>query len=85
MGRLDRKFNFLLCGIPRALWYLVLVVGKLVPLPAFTHLYRFYLDVRSHHARSEPWFRTEVADIEDEIRDHEALGELWKNQKISMS
>ena len=75
-----RKLNYLLCGIPglviKALWSVVLVVGKIVPLPVFTHLYRFYLDVRSHHARSKPDFRTNIVSIEEEIKEHEALGEL---------
>ena len=76
------KLNHLLCGIPflliYVLWYLVLIVGSLVPLPIFTHLYRFSLEVRSHIKRSKPGFRTEIVSIEEEIRDHEALGELWK-------
>ena len=74
------KLNILLCGIPGlvffALWYLVLGVGKLVPLPAFTHLYRFCLDVRCHIARSEPGFRTKIVSIEEEIKEHEFLGKL---------
>ena len=52
------------------------VVITQVPLPAFTHLYRFYLDVRCHHARSQPDFRAEIVEIEEEIREHEALGKL---------
>ena len=58
-------------------------IGSVVPLPGFTNLYSFYLDVRCHHARSKPDFRTMIVSIEEEIREHEALGELLKIQKIS--
>ena len=77
------KLNYLLCGVPALLilllWYLVLVLGKFVPLPAFTNIYRFYLDVRCHDARSKPDFRTMIVSIEGKIRDHEALGQLLKS------
>ena len=79
-----RKLNSFLCGILRvfsALWYLVLFVGSVVPLPGLTHLYRFYLDVRSHIKRSKPDFRTKIVGIEEEIRKHEALGKLLKSSE----
>ena len=68
-------FSSVLCCIPNLAY-----LGSLVPIPALTHLYRFYLDLRSHHARSTPEFRTKIVSIEDEIREHEALGKLWKIQ-----
>ena len=61
---------FLFKGLVSAL----LVVGRLVPIPAFTNLYRFYLDVRCHHARSKPDFRDKIPSNEEEITEHEALG-----------
>ena len=76
----NRKLNFLLCFIPR----LVLVVGNFVPLPAFTNLYRFYLDVMCHDARSKYYFRYMIVDIEKEIRNHEALGKCFKSSEINI-
>ena len=80
------------CSVPEGLeklkerdwWYLncfccipnLVYIGKQVPLPGFTHLYRFYLDVKYHYARSKPEFRTDIVRIEEEIREHEKLGEL---------
>ena len=80
--------NCLLCCIPfKVLWPLgyllfkglvstLLVLGSSVPIPALTNLYRFYLDVRCHHARSHPDFRTKIVSIEKDIRKHEVLGKL---------
>ena len=70
-------FSSVLCCIPTLTY-----IGSVVPLPGLTHLYRFYLDIRCHHARSKLQFRTKIVKIEDEISEHEALGELWKMQKI---
>ena len=64
-------FSSVLCCIP-TLGY----IGSVVPLPGLTHLYRFYLDVRSHIKRSKTNFRTKIVEIEEEIREHEALGEI---------
>ena len=47
-----------------------------IPIPALTYIYRFYLDVRCHLARSHTDFRTKIGSIEGEIREHEILGEL---------
>ena len=69
--------NSVLCCLPNLAY-----IGSFVPFPAFTNLYRFYLDVKCHHARSKPDFRTQIVSIEKEIREHESLGELWKIQKI---
>ena len=81
-------FNYLLCCIPfKVLWPLgyllfkglvstLLVLGSSVPIPALTNFYRFYLDVRCHHARSHPDFRTKIVSIEKDIRKHEVLGKL---------
>ena len=52
------------------------VLGRVVPIPAITKVYRFYLDVKCHIARSSPDFRTKIVSIEEEIKKHEALGEL---------
>ena len=88
--------NCLLCCIPfKLLWPLgylgyrlfkglaaaFLIVSRSVPLPAFTNIYRFYLDVRSHHARSKPYFRIYIVDIEEEIREHEALGKFLRSSE----
>ena len=65
--------GYLLCkGVASAL----LVLGSVVPIPAITKVYRFYLDVRCHNARSHPDFSTKIVSIEEEIRKHEARGEL---------
>ena len=68
------------CRIGNYLGYLVYFLfrelGRLVPIPAFTNLYRFYLDVRHHIERSNPDFRSKMLDIEEQIREHEALGKL---------
>ena len=63
--------NTALCCFPNLAF-----IGSLLPIPAFANLYRFYLYVRSHHARSQPDFRTKIVSIEEEIREHEALGKL---------
>ena len=89
-NRACQMVNTLLCCIPfKLLWplgclgYLLLrELGRVVPIPALTNFYRFYLDVRCHDARSKPDFRTRIVSIEKEIREHEALGELWKIQNI---
>ena len=53
-----------------------LQVGSWVPIPALTYIYTFYLDVRSHHVRSKPAFRTKMVGIEKEIKDYQVLGKL---------
>ena len=90
-SRVCEKLNCLLCCIPfRVLWPLgylgyrllkgmaaaFLIVSRSVPIPAFTNIFQFYLDVRSHRIRSEPDFRTVIVNVEEEIRDHEALGKF---------
>ena len=50
-------------------------LGEYTPM-GITHLYRFYLDMRRHNARSKLQFRTKIVSIEEEIREHEATGEL---------
>ena len=89
-SRVCQLLDKLLCCIPfKVLWPLghllftglvsaLLVVVRLVPIPAFTNLYRFYLDVRCHQARSKPDFRTKIPRIEELIREHEAIGKLCK-------
>ena len=64
-------FNFSLCCIPNLTY-----IGSMVPIPALTNLYSFYLDVRCHIARSKPDFRKKIVTIQEEIRKHEKLGEL---------
>ena len=63
--------NTVLCCLPNLAY-----MGSVLPLPGLTNLYRFYLDVRCHTARSQPHFRTKMLRIEEEIRKHEALGKL---------
>ena len=58
---------------------LILALGSVVPIPAFTLLYRLHLDLKFHKARSKIDFRTNKAEleiIEKEIRQHEAVGKL---------
>ena len=64
---------YLLC----LLCYFLCVLGNFLPIPAFTNIYRFYLDVRCHNARSD-WrkFKIDIKDYEIEIMNHEALGRL---------
>ena len=92
-SRVCRILDCLLCCIPfKVLWPLgylgyrffkgLAISLLLVPIPALTNLTSFYLDVRRHHARSKPDFRTRIVDVEIEIREHEALGKLFKKQKI---
>ena len=64
-------FNSVLCCIPM-LGY----SGSVLPIPALTYVYKFYLDVRCHNARSRPDFRTQIVQYEKRIRDHESVGKL---------
>ena len=50
--------------------------GIVIPIPGFTDLYRFWLEVRSHIKRSKHGFKDKIADIEKEIKDHEAPGKI---------
>ena len=83
-SRVCQTLDILFCRVPiKALWPLgyllvsaLLVVVRFVPIPALTNIYRFYLDVKSHIKRSKPDFRDTIADIEEKIRKHEALGKL---------
>ena len=58
------------------LGYLLCLLISVVPIPALTHIFMFYLSVRSHHARSQPLFRKEMETIERRIQNYEALGTL---------
>lgn len=63
--------NSLLCCIP-----LLGFTGSLLPIPALTYVYKFYLEVRCHNARSRPDFRTKIVKYERRIREHESVGKL---------
>ena len=54
----------------------ILALGRLLPNPAVTHIYSFYLAVKRHDVRSHPDFRTKIASIEEKIRKHQALGKI---------
>ena len=70
--------NTITCCIPNLAF-----IGKVLPIPAFTHLYRFFLDLRCHDARSKTDFRTKVVLYEKKIRKHEAIGrKALKNSDI---
>ena len=43
-----------------------------IPIPALTLLYRFWLDIKCHSARSLTNFKEEIVKIEEEIHRHEA-------------
>ena len=70
-------FSSVLCCCIPTLAY----IGSVVPLPGLTNLYQFYLEVRSHHARSKSDFRDKIVSIEEEIRKHEALGKFLKSSE----
>ena len=75
------------CCIPlKVLWilgYLLCFLASLIPLPVFTHIYRFCLYVRFYDARRKLEFRKKIMQIESEIQKYEALGKYWKDQKIN--
>ena len=64
------------CLLYKGLTSFLSVLGRRFPIPVLTKVYRFYLDVRCHYARSKPDFRIKIVSIEEEIREHEALGKL---------
>ena len=64
-------FNTITCCIPNLAF-----IGSMLPIPGFTHLFRFYLDVKCHYARSKPDFRTKIVKYEQKIGKHEAIGKL---------
>ena len=55
---------------------ILLAIGRIVPNPAFTYIFSFYLTVKKYNARSHPDFRSKIASTEDEIRKHESLGKF---------
>ena len=63
--------NSVLCCLP-----ILAYTGSVLPIPLLTYVYRFYLDVRSHNARSHPDFRTQIVKYEQKIRKHESVGKL---------
>ena len=63
--------NTVLCCIPNLAF-----VGSVLPIPAFTNPYRFYLDVNCHITRSRPDFSTKIVKFEQMIRKHEVIGKL---------
>ena len=70
------------CRVPfQILWklgYLLYLLISLVPIPALTNIFMFYLKVTSHCVRSKPLFRTEMGVTEGRIQKYEALGTLEK-------
>ena len=59
-----------------ALWSAFLTLCSVVPIPAFTNIYRFQLDIKSHIARSREDFKSRILKCEDQIRKHEAIVHL---------
>ena len=64
------------------LGYLLCLLISVVPIPALTHIYMFYLNVRSHRARSQRKFRTEMQTTESRIQEYEALGTLERIRRF---
>ena len=72
-------FNNIFCCMPNLIYLpykTILAIGRVVPNPAFTNIYGFYLTVKRHNARSQPDFRTKIASTEEKIRKHEPLGKI---------
>ena len=59
---------------------LLLLLASFLPLPVFTHIYMFYLNVRFSNARRNSDFKNKMESIESEIQKYEALGKSWKDQ-----
>ena len=72
--------NCVLCCIPeKVLWPLgfwLWSLASVLPIPVFTSIYRFYLEVGCHTARSQENFKEKILHIEKESRDYKALGKL---------
>ena len=64
-------FNTVCCCLPN-----VTYIGSFLPIPVFTNLYRFFLDVKFNHARSKSYFKTRINDIEVKIKEHEDIGKF---------
>ena len=59
---------------------------SVVPIPALTNIYMFYLKWKSYLARSKPRFRKEMDVIESQIKNYEAVGTLERiNSYISLN
>ena len=83
-----RVLNKSFCSIPfTMLWplgYLLvkclasffLVVSSVVPIPAFTNIYRFYLRCKFHNTRSDPKFKEKIGEYEQKLKNYEAIGKL---------
>ena len=63
--------NSVLCCLPNFTY-----IGSFLPIPAFTNLYRFFLDVKFHQARSKSDFKEKINDIEELIKKHEDIGKF---------
>ena len=64
---LSMNFKYFKCSLPN-------IENIALPCPVLTHIYLFYLKVRSHIARSQSGFKIEMDKIERKIKGCEALG-----------
>ena len=67
------------CAPFKVLWilgYFLCFLASLIPLPVFTHIYRFYLYVKLYNARRKLDFEKKIEPIETEIQKYEALGKF---------
>ena len=72
-------FPFLLLWKLGHLFYFLV---SILPVPVFTHIYMFCLNVRFSNARSNSAFEKKMESIESEIQNYEALGKFRNVQKI---
>ena len=83
-------FNAVCCCLPNVIMIIYIIICTIIqityiinyiiyiciflPIPVFTNLHRFFLDVKFHNARSKFDFKTRINDIEETIKEHENLG-----------
>ena len=79
--KLPNVDNCCCCGLFVLLWFVMRTLGNcllslasILPMPVFTHIYIFYLNVSSHIARSNPKFKEKMGKWERKIEEYEALG-----------
>jgi len=86
------RFNAVCCCLPNIIMIIYIIISIIIyiiyiinyiiyiyiflPIPVFTNLYRFFLDVKFHYARSKFDFKTRINDVEEKIKEHENLGKF---------
>ena len=58
----------------KKLAYKLTYLASILPMPVFTHIYIFYLNVTGHIAWSKPEFKEKMEKWERKIEKYEALG-----------